>query len=100
MDLVLEVAPQLATDVFVPLLNGVCATWQAAEHKFRNVVIVLNRQFGPLCRSGRSNTQSSAGVIDSPRKMRWILCENSFCNKCRKLPESIEYPVDFLCLEI
>lgn len=41
-DLVLEVAPQLATDVFVLLLDGDRATWQAAKHKFKNVVIVLS----------------------------------------------------------
>ena len=59
-DLVLDVAPQLANDVFVLLLDGDRANWQAAKHKFKIVVIVLGlfhasenmrKRFGPLCRS-------------------------------------------------
>ena len=58
----LEVAPQLATDVFVLLLDEDRATWQAAKEKFQKVVIVLclfhtsgntKKRFGPICRSFR-----------------------------------------------
>lgn len=105
-DLVLEVAPQLATDIFVLLLDGDRATWQAAKHKFKNVVIVLclfhasenmKKRFGPLCRSGRGVSQSSTDDITNASPSRWIQCQNPSCNKWRKLPESIEYPVEFHC---
>jgi CW-type Zinc Finger len=108
-DLVLEVAPQLATDVFVLLLDGDRATWQAAKHKFRNVVIVLclfhasenmKKRFGPLCRSGRGVTNSSTVDNANPSLSRWIQCQNPDCSKWRKLPDNVDYPVEFHCAEV
>ena len=107
-DLVLEVAPQLATDVFVLLLDGDRATWQAAKQKFENVVIILclfhasenmKKRFGPICRSFRGASQSSTN--DSPPNLsRWIQCQNSACCKWRKLSDSVEYPSEFYCTEV
>ena len=108
-DLVLEVAPQLATDVFVLLLDGDRATWQAAKQKFQNVVIVLclfhasenmKKRFGPICRSFRGVGQSSTDDIGNPSQLRWIQCQNSACCKWRKLPDSLEYPEVFCCTEV
>ena len=109
-DLVLEVAPQLAIDPFVLLLDGDRATWQAAKHKFRNVVIVLclfhasenmKRRFGPICRNcpRKNNTQSST-ADETTNVVRWIQCQSPECNKWRKLKEKTEYPSTFVCSEV
>ena len=109
-DLVLEVAPQLATDTFVLLLDGDKATWQAAKHKFRNVVIVLclfhasenmRKRFGPLCKNcTRKNTTQSSTSDDTANVEQWIQCQNPECNKWRKLKEVSEYPTAFVCSDV
>ena len=108
-DLVLEVVPQLAIDPFVLLLDGDRATWQAAKHKFRNVVIVLclfhasenmKKRFGPLCKNCpvKKNAQSSS-ADDTTNVVRWIQCQSPECNKWRKLKVETEYPSAFVCSE-
>ena len=109
-DLVLEVAPQLATDAFVLLLDGDRATWQAAKHKFRNVVIVLclfhasenmRKRFGPLCRNcpRKNNTQSSTDD-NTTNAVQWIQCQSPECNKWRRLKDGTEYPCAFVCSDV
>ena len=108
-DLVLEVVPQLATDVFVLLLDGDSATLQAAKHKFRNVVIVLclfhasenmRKRFGPLCRNYQSGNRNSTNSSAEAQPTRWIQCQNSDCNKWRQLAEGADYPTQFCCSDM
>ena len=57
-DFVLQVAPQLASDPFLLLLDGDRATWQA-------VLLGENmrKRFGPMCKSRTSMTVLNHGLI-------------------------------------
>ena len=92
------------------LLDGDRATWQAAKHKFYNVVIVLclfhasenmRKRFGPLCKNcPRKNNIKNDTTDNMANIVQWIQCQNPECNKWRKLKEEVEYPTSFVCSDV
>ena len=102
--LVLQVAPHLATAVFVLVVDGDKAVWNSAREHFKGVIIILclyhageniKKHFGCLCKIGVLN-----GSLTEKNKIKWIQCQENDCGQWRKLLNENIIPTKYSCSSI